>query len=45
MYPHQAERLTEALEAPGCAALVATAPENVLYVTGPERVAFRNFLA
>ena len=34
MYPHQAERLGEALAASGSAALVATAPENVRYVTG-----------
>ena len=34
MYPHQAERLALAQEAAGVAALVATAPENVRYVTG-----------
>lgn len=34
MYPHQAERLTAALEGAGLEALVATAPENVAYVTG-----------
>ena len=34
MYPHQAERLTEALERAGVAALVATSPANVFYVTG-----------
>jgi Xaa-Pro aminopeptidase len=34
MYPHQRERLTEALERAGLAALVATTPENVFYVTG-----------
>ena len=34
MYPHQAERLTAALEAAGVEALVATSPANVAYVTG-----------
>lgn len=34
MYPHQRERLTEVLERAGLAALVATTPENVFYVTG-----------
>lgn len=34
MYPHQADRLTAALESAGAAALVATTPENVRYVTG-----------
>ncbi|HEY3067207.1 MAG TPA: Xaa-Pro peptidase family protein [Methylomirabilota bacterium] len=34
MYPHQAERLALAQEAAGVAALVATTPENVRYVTG-----------
>src|SRR5215471_7015457 len=37
MYPHQAERLSEALEAGRLDALVATSPENVAYITG-----FRN---
>jgi Xaa-Pro dipeptidase len=34
MYPHQAERLTAALEAGGFEALVAASPANVAYVTG-----------
>ncbi len=34
MYPHQAERLTAVLEREGLEALVATAPENIAYVTG-----------
>jgi Xaa-Pro dipeptidase len=34
MYPHQADRLTAALEAAGVEALVATSPANVAYVTG-----------
>lgn len=34
MYPHQAERLTAALEAGGLDALVACSPANVAYVTG-----------
>lgn len=34
MYPHQADRLTEALDREGLAALVGTTPANVLYVTG-----------
>jgi Xaa-Pro dipeptidase len=34
MYPHQAERLTEALERDRLDALVATSPANVAYVTG-----------
>jgi Xaa-Pro aminopeptidase len=34
MYPHQSERLTEALERGGLDALVATSPANVAYVTG-----------
>jgi Xaa-Pro aminopeptidase len=34
MYPHQAERLTQTLDRAGLDALVATAPENVAYVTG-----------
>ena len=34
MYPHQAERLTAALEAGGLEALVACSPANVAYVTG-----------
>ncbi len=34
MYPHQAARLTEALEGAGVEALVATSPENVAYITG-----------
>jgi len=34
VYPHQSERLTEVLERTGLEALVASAPENVLYVTG-----------
>jgi Xaa-Pro dipeptidase len=34
MYPHQAERLTAALEAGGLDALVASSPANVAYVTG-----------
>jgi Xaa-Pro aminopeptidase len=38
VYPHQTERLTEALEREGLAALVATTPANVLYVTGFESV-------
>src|SRR5262249_46336853 len=33
-YPHQTERLTEALERAGLEALVATTPENVAYLTG-----------
>jgi len=34
MYPHQAERLDEALARLGADALVATSPANVAYVTG-----------
>jgi Xaa-Pro aminopeptidase len=34
MYPHQAERLTAALERVGLDALVAASPANVAYVTG-----------
>jgi Xaa-Pro dipeptidase len=34
VYPHQAERLTAALERKELEALVATTPENVAYVTG-----------
>jgi Xaa-Pro aminopeptidase len=34
MYPHQAERLTAALEADGLEALVAVSPANVAYVAG-----------
>jgi len=34
VYPHQAERLTAALELDGLAALVAATPANVFYVTG-----------
>ena len=34
MYPHQAERLSEALERAGLDALVATSPENIAYITG-----------
>jgi Xaa-Pro aminopeptidase len=34
MYPHQAERLTAALEAGGLEALVAVSPASVAYVTG-----------
>jgi Xaa-Pro dipeptidase len=34
MYPHQAERLTDALERSGADALVATTPANVAYITG-----------
>jgi Xaa-Pro dipeptidase len=34
VYPHQAERLTAALERGGLDALVAASPENVAYVTG-----------
>src|SRR5215471_8308423 len=34
MYPHQAERLSEALEAAQLDALVATSPDNVVYIAG-----------
>ena len=34
MYPHQAERLAEALEREGLDALVAASPANVAYLTG-----------
>ena len=34
MYPHQTERLTEALARARVQALVATSPENVAYLTG-----------
>src|SRR5262245_23781793 len=34
VYPHQIERLSQALEAAGAEALVATSPANVAYVTG-----------
>ena len=34
MYPHQAERLTAAVERHGLDALVAVSAENVRYVTG-----------
>jgi Xaa-Pro aminopeptidase len=34
VYPHQAERLTAALDRAGVSALVATSPENVAYLTG-----------
>jgi Xaa-Pro aminopeptidase len=37
VYPHQIERLTEALEREGLAAVVATSPTNVFYVTDFER--------
>ncbi len=37
MYPHQAERLLEALERARLDALVATSPENVAYLTGFRR--------
>jgi Xaa-Pro aminopeptidase len=38
VYPHQAERLTQALDRAGVGALVATAGQNVAYITG-----FRSF--
>jgi len=34
MYPHQTERLTQALDRAGLDALVATSPANVAYITG-----------
>lgn len=34
MYPHQAQRLAEALSEGGLEAVVASSPENVAYVTG-----------
>jgi Xaa-Pro aminopeptidase len=34
MYPHQAERLTSALERGGVDALIATGPANIAYITG-----------
>ncbi len=34
MYPHQAERLTDAVARGGVDALVATSPENIAYITG-----------
>jgi Xaa-Pro dipeptidase len=34
VYPHQAERLADALERAGLDALVAMSPENIAYVTG-----------
>jgi Xaa-Pro aminopeptidase len=34
VYPHQAERLSGALERAGLNALVATSPENIAYITG-----------
>ena len=34
MYPHQTERLTSVLEREGLEALIASAPENIAYVTG-----------
>ena len=34
MYPHQAERLSAALEGGALDALVASSPANVAYVTG-----------
>jgi len=34
MYPHQRERLEEALERAGVDALVATSPENIAYISG-----------
>ena len=34
MYPHQTERLTEALTRGRLGALVATSPDNVAYLTG-----------
>lgn len=37
MYPHQAARLTEALQGAGVEALVATSPGNVAYITGYRR--------
>jgi Xaa-Pro aminopeptidase len=37
VYPHQIERLTEALEREGLAAVVATSPANVFYMTDFER--------
>jgi Xaa-Pro aminopeptidase len=38
IYPHQAERLTQAIERDALGALVATSPENVAYLTGFRRV-------
>jgi Xaa-Pro aminopeptidase len=37
VYPHQAERLSEALERARLDALVATSPENIAYLTGFRR--------
>lgn len=37
MYPHQAERLSEALERARLGALVATSPGNIAYLTGFRR--------
>ena len=34
MYPHQSDRLTSVLEREGLEALIASAPENIAYVTG-----------
>jgi Xaa-Pro dipeptidase len=34
MYPHQRDRLTAVLEREGLEALVASAPENIVYITG-----------
>jgi Xaa-Pro aminopeptidase len=34
MYPHQSDRLTAVLEREGLEALVASAPENIAYITG-----------
>ncbi len=42
MYPHQAERLTEALEAERLDAVVATAPANIRYVTEFESARWRS---
>lgn len=38
MYPHQAERLSEALDRARVDAFVATSPENIAYITGFRRL-------
>ena len=41
MYPHQAERLTAALERHKLDALVAASPANIAYITGFSSLARR----
>jgi Xaa-Pro dipeptidase len=43
MYPHQAERLCDALDRAGLAALVGTSPANLAYIAGFRRQLERSF--